>query len=142
MKKYSTIIGMDLGDRYCYWARMSQDNEEILEENRVRTTQTAVRRLFSRMEPARVAIEVGTHSPWIGEVLEACGHEVLIGNARKLRMIYTNEKTGLNVPVFSLYHPAYLSRLLRQKREEGLDAYNACVADLRKAAQIGGLVEE
>jgi transposase len=92
MKKYSTIVGMDLGDKYCYWARMSAESEEIVEESRVRTSQPALKRLFSSMEPARVAIEVGTHSPWIGRLLEECGHEVLIGNARKLRMIYTNEK--------------------------------------------------
>ena len=37
MNQYSTIIGMDLGDKYYNWARMTQDNEVILEESRVRT---------------------------------------------------------------------------------------------------------
>ena len=25
----------------------------------------------------RIAIEAGTHSPWVSRVLEECGHEVL-----------------------------------------------------------------
>ena len=36
----------------------------------------------------RVAIETGTHSPWVSRLLEECGHEVLVANARKLRLIY------------------------------------------------------
>jgi transposase len=33
-------------------------------------------------------IEVGTHSPWVSRLLEECGHEVLVANARKVRLIY------------------------------------------------------
>jgi transposase len=40
----------------------------------------------------RVAIEAGTHSPWASRVLEGCGHEVLVANARKLRLIYSNKR--------------------------------------------------
>ncbi len=36
----------------------------------------------------RIAIETGTHSPWVSRLLEECGHEVLVANARKVRLIY------------------------------------------------------
>lgn len=36
----------------------------------------------------RVAIEAGTHSPWVSRLLEEYGHDVLVANARKLRLIY------------------------------------------------------
>ena len=36
----------------------------------------------------RVAIEASTHSPWVSRLLEECGHDVLVANARKLRLIY------------------------------------------------------
>jgi transposase len=36
----------------------------------------------------RIAIEAGTHSPWTSRLLEGCGHEVLVANARKTRLIY------------------------------------------------------
>ena len=40
----------------------------------------------------RIAIDAGTHSPWASRVLEECGHEVLVANARKLRLIYANKQ--------------------------------------------------
>ena len=40
----------------------------------------------------RIAIEAGTHSPWASRVLEECAHEVLVANARKLRLIYANKR--------------------------------------------------
>ena len=91
-KEHSTVFGMDLGDTYCYWARMARDSDEILEESRVRTTKTAMKRFFSDIEPALVAVEAGTHSRWICRLLEECGHDVLVGNSRKLRMIYGSNK--------------------------------------------------
>jgi transposase len=36
----------------------------------------------------RIAIEAGAHSPWVSRLLEGCGHEVLVANPRKLRLIY------------------------------------------------------
>jgi transposase len=40
----------------------------------------------------RVAIEAGIHSPWAIRVLEECGQEVLMANARKLRLIYATSE--------------------------------------------------
>jgi transposase len=39
-----------------------------------------------------VAIEAGTHSPWVSRVLEECGHEVLVANPRKIRLIYASKR--------------------------------------------------
>src|SRR5215211_7102367 len=40
----------------------------------------------------RIDIEAGTHSLWVSRVLEECGHEVLVANARKMRLIYANKR--------------------------------------------------
>ena len=40
----------------------------------------------------RIAIEAGTHSPWDSGLIEECGHEVLVANARKLTLIYANKR--------------------------------------------------
>jgi transposase len=40
----------------------------------------------------RIAIETGPHSPWVSRLLEECGHEVLVANARKTRLIYSNKR--------------------------------------------------
>ena len=85
--------GLDLGDKYSYLCLIDQQSGEVMEEGRLRTTPEAFRRRFaSEQPPMRIAIEAGTHSPWASRVLEECGHEVLVANARKLRLIYANKR--------------------------------------------------
>ena len=84
--------GLDLGDKYSYLCLIDQQSGEVAEEGRLRTTPEAFRRRFASEGPMRIAIEAGTHSPWVSRVLEECGHEVLVANARKLRLIYANKR--------------------------------------------------
>jgi transposase len=84
--------GLDLGDRYSYLCLIDQQSGEVIEEGRVRTTPEALRRRFASEQPLRIAIEAGTHSPWVSRVLEECGHQVLVANARKLKLIYANKR--------------------------------------------------
>jgi transposase len=85
--------GLDLGDKYSYLCLIDQQSGEVMEEGRLRTTpETFRRRLASEQPPMRIVIEAGTHSPWASRVLEECGHEVLVANARKLRLIYANKR--------------------------------------------------
>jgi transposase len=85
--------GLDLGDKYSYLCLIDQQSGEIMEEGRLRTSpETLKRRFSSERPPMRIAIEAGTHSPWASRVLEECGHEVLVANARKLRLIYANKR--------------------------------------------------
>jgi transposase len=85
--------GLDLGDKYSYLCLLDQQSGQVIEEGRLRTTPEAFRRRFvSEQPPMRIAIEAGTHSPWASRMLEECGHEVLVANARKLRLIYSNKR--------------------------------------------------
>ena len=61
-------------------------------ELKVQTTREGMESFFGKLAPARVAVEVGTHSPWIYRHLERLGHEVIVANARKLSMIYANDR--------------------------------------------------
>jgi transposase len=84
---------LDIGDKYSYLCLIDQESGQVIEEGRLRTTPEAFRRRFaSEQPPMRIAIEAGTHSPWASRVLEGCGHEVLVANARKLRLIYANKR--------------------------------------------------
>jgi transposase len=88
-----TTAGLDLGDKYSYLCLIDSESGEVIEEGRLRTTPEAFRRRFASERPSmRIAIEAGTHSPWASRVLEECGHEVLVANARKLRLIYANKR--------------------------------------------------
>jgi len=89
MSQHHTVIaGIDLGDRYSHLCLLDAENGEVLEEGRIATNREAFERRFSGAEPMRVAIEAGTHSPWVSRTLEDHGHEVLVANARKVRLIY------------------------------------------------------
>jgi transposase len=84
------IMGLDLGDRYCQLCTIDEQGE-ILEEGRVATKPETLRRRFSGTEPARIVLEAGTHSPWVSRLLSDLGHEVLVANPRRLRLIYQND---------------------------------------------------
>jgi transposase len=94
--------GLDLGDKYNYLCLLDTDGGEVMEEGRLRTTPEALRRHFAPERPLRIAIEAGTHSPWVSRLLEECGHEVLVANARKLRLIYSNKQETDEVDAESL----------------------------------------
>jgi len=79
---------LDLGDKYSYLCLIDTQSAEVIEEGRLRTTPEALRRRFCSERPMRIAIEAGTHSPWVSGLLEECGHEILVANARKLTLIY------------------------------------------------------
>ncbi len=67
-----TTIGIDLGDRFSRWCGIDQDGI-VVAEDRVSTTQPAMTKLFSLLGRKRVAIETGTHSPWVSRLLESLG---------------------------------------------------------------------
>jgi transposase len=93
-------VGLDLGDSYSYLCLIDTLSGEVVEEGRLRTTPEALRRRFASGPSLRIAIETGTHSPWVSRLLEECGHEVLVANARKLRLISmpTNARPRRSTP--------------------------------------------
>lgn len=118
----SRTIGLDLSDRMSTWCVLDESGE-VVERGQVGTTPRAVGKLFGGWAPCRVALEVGTHSPWVQRLLERCGHEVIVANARKLRMIYQNESKSDQLDAEMLARVARLdSRLLHPLRHGGLQA--------------------
>lgn len=92
MKNVSTMtVGIDIGDRYSQVCILDGDGE-IVEESRIRTTAQAFDRKFATLKPTRMALEVGTHSPWISRKLQSLGHDVIVANPRAVRLIYQNTR--------------------------------------------------
>ena len=115
--------GLDLGDKYSYLCLIDQLSGEVMEEGRLRTTPEAFRRRFSSERPMRIAIEAGTHSPWASRVLEQCGHEVLVANARKLRLIYSNKRKTDEIDAENLARLARVDpKLLYPLKHRGEDS--------------------
>ena len=84
-------IGLDLGDRHSWYCVLDEAGQ-IQREQRVRTTAKELREVFGAMPRCRIALETGTHSPWISRLLSELGHEVIVANARKLRLIGESRK--------------------------------------------------
>ena len=116
--------GLDIGDKYSYLCLIDQESGQVIEEGRLRTTPEAFRRRFvSEQPPMRIAIEAGTHSPWTSRVLEGCGHEVLVANARKLRLIYSNKRKTDEVDAENLARLARLDpKLLYPLKHRGQES--------------------
>ena len=105
MKKVSTVaarqsrnfsrqtltIGLDLGDRNSYYCVVNEVGELVLEQ-KITTTAKALQAAFGAMPCSRIALEIGTHSPWISRLLRQWGHEVIVANARKVRLIGESRK--------------------------------------------------
>lgn len=78
-------IGCDLGDKRSELCILLADGTLERAES-LPTTRAAFIKFFMRPR-AHVVIEVGTHSRWASEVLEALGHQVTVANPRRLKLI-------------------------------------------------------
>jgi len=90
MTKRSTAavtVGLDLGDRFSSACVLETESGEMSDEWRLPTTRKGLARYFEVKPAMRVALEVGTHSPWVSRLLVSWGHEVLVANPRKVRLI-------------------------------------------------------
>jgi transposase len=130
--------GLDLGDRYSYLCLIDQQSGEIVEEGRLRTSPETFERRFASEPPMRIAIESGTHSPWASRVLEKCGHEVLVANARKLRLIYANKRKTDEIDAENLARLARLDpKLLYPLKHRGEEC-QAHMASIRSRQALVG----
>lgn len=101
-----TAIGLDLADKNSDWVALDAEGAVIARE-RVRTTGPELQKKFGSIKPTVIALEVGTHSAWVRRVLIACGHRVVVANARKVPLIYKNKRKNNKVDA------EVLARLLR-----------------------------
>lgn len=99
-------IGLDLGDKYSH-LKMFDSKGDIIEVGQIRTNPEDFKRRFAGIEPALVALEVGTHSPWAFRVIEECGHEVIVANSRQIPLISQNNQKSDD------HDPELLGRLAR-----------------------------
>ena len=130
--KPSMTVGIDLGDKYSYLCLLDTESGEVIEESRLRTTPEAFKRRFtSEQQSLRIAIEAGTHSPWVSRVLEEeCGHEVLVANPRKTRLIYANKRKTDEIDAENLARLARIDPKLLyplKHRGEGSQAHLAII---------------
>src|SRR5437762_5728803 len=100
MKKISTVevfgneiltgqkltIGLDLGDRWSFYCVLDEA-VEILLEQKVATTPESLKQAFAKIPRSLIALETGTHSPWVSRLLTELGYKVIVAHAQKVQLI-------------------------------------------------------
>ena len=90
-RKRSLTIGMDLGDKISHYYVLDSEGE-MVGEGTVATTKKGMKQKFGRLQRCRIAVEVGTHSPWVSRTLKSLGHEVIVANARQVKLISSSSR--------------------------------------------------
>lgn len=119
-RKQQITIGLDLGDRSSRYCALDEEGE-LLFERSVATTKTGLNQVFGALARCRVALEVGTHSPWVSRLLKSLGHEVIVANARQVKLITQSSRKNDKLDARSLARLARIDpQLLRpiQHRSE------------------------
>ena len=96
-----TTVGMDLGDRFSYLFVIDAAGR-VVQEGRIRTTSTQIQKYFGIGSSWRVAMEAGTQSGWVSRLIRQLGHEVIVANGRRVRLISHNARKDDRVDAESL----------------------------------------
>ena len=105
-KGHKLTIGLDLGDRWSCYCVLDEAGRVILEQE-LPTTPEGMKQTFRRIPRSLIALETGTHSPWISRLLTELGHEVLVAHAQKVQLISKSTRKD------DRHDPQTLSRLAR-----------------------------
>ena len=84
-------IGLDLGDRSSSYCVLDEAGKILLEQ-KLPTTPEGMKQTFARMPRSRIAMETGTHSPWVSRLLKGLGHEVIVAHAQNVRLIVKSRR--------------------------------------------------
>jgi transposase len=134
--KRPLTIGMDLGDRTSRYCILDGNGEQV-REGSVGTTKAAMTQLYGQLKKSRIALEVGTHSPWISRLLNAMGHEVIVANPRQLKLITESSRKDDRVDAEMLARLARVDpKLLRPIRHRGEEAQMDLMVIRARAALV------
>jgi len=136
MKKTITkTIGCDLGDKFSHLCVLDGSGE-VTERARIRTSQTGFAGWFSGRPAATVIVEVGTHSRWVQQQLQQLGHEVVVANARQVRLIYHGKRKSDRIDAEKLARLGRLDRKLLRPIQHRGEAAHADLMVLRCRDQL------
>jgi len=86
LKEQKLTIGLDQGDRWSFYCVLDEAGKIILEQ-KVATTPQAMKQTFEKIPRSLMALETGTHSPWVSRLLRELGHQVIVAHAQKVQLI-------------------------------------------------------
>src|SRR3989442_8227977 len=85
-KEQKLTIGVDLGDRWSFYCVLDEAGRILLEQ-KVAMTPEALKQAFAKIPRSLIALETGTHSPWVSRLLTELGYKVIVAHAQKVQLI-------------------------------------------------------
>jgi transposase len=135
-RKQQLTIGLDLGDKTSRYCALDEDGE-VLFERSVATAKNGLTQVFGALARCRVALEVGTHSPWVSRLLKSLGHEVIVANARQVKLITQSSRKNDKLDAQSLARLARVDpQLLRPIQHRSEEAQHHLLAIRVRAALV------
>jgi transposase len=133
--KQRLTIGLDLGDRTSRYCILDEAGEKV-SEGALPTTRTGLSSLFGKMPSSRVALEVGTHSPWVSRHLAGMGHEVIVANPHKVKLITQSVRKNDRIDAEQLARLARVDPKLLSPIQHRGDEVQADLAVIRARAEL------
>ena len=135
IKGHKLTIGMDLGDHWSCYCVLDEAGEILLEQ-KVATTPEAMKQVFAKIPQSLMAMETGTHSPWISRLLAALGHEVIVAHARNVQLITESRRKDDRIDARTLARLARIdAELLGPVRHRSTQAQiHLCLANCNSAS--------
>jgi len=135
-KEHELTIGLDLGDRSSYYCVLDEAGK-VIQEGSVGTNKKALAKVFGSMGCCRIALEVGTHSPWVSRLLRTLGHEVVVANPRQVKLISTSSRKDDRVDAQTLARLARVDpQLLRPIQHRSAQAQGDLMVIRVRAALV------
>lgn len=104
------FIGLDLSDKTGTYVVLSAEGE-VVYDGKLKLTLAGLEKALAARPPARIAIEVGGHSPWVSRALAGLGYDVTVANPRQVKLISKGPRKNDKLDAQNL------ARLLRMDRE-------------------------
>ena len=122
---FAKTVGIDLGDKFSHYCLLGSEGE-LIEEGRFRTTREGLASHFEGLPNMRVALETGTHSAWVSQLLTALGHDVIVANAGQIPAITGSDKKtdandAENLARFARFDPKLLHPITHRDKEKQID---------------------
>ena len=86
IRMLEAVVGLDIGDKKIALCEVDAEGK-LVGRGGMATTRAGLDTRFAAVPRMRVVLEAGQHSPWISRYLEGFGHEVIVVNPYRLRLI-------------------------------------------------------
>ena len=129
----TTVVGIDIGERHVNLCEI--DSDDAVTETRLGNTPKKLREQFEGKAKRRIVLEAGAHTRWIAELLGELGHEVLVVDPRRTKLISGSRSgEGLELRPSACESRCMTTTTIEQLEKKIDDLIRTHIADVRRKA--------